>query len=117
MPGRTWRWKSASAAVLVSRGSITISDRAGSLAISFKTTRERGKPCECHGFLPTNIATSARSKSGVVWQRGRPNSWPSTHDSPVFSCASAFDMYRTPNAARVEAAYAPPRWLPWPPPP
>ncbi len=34
VPGRTCRWKSASAAVSVRRGSITIMDRAGSLAIS-----------------------------------------------------------------------------------
>ena len=41
-------------------------------AISFSVTRARGKPCDCHGFLPTNTATSACSKSPVVWQRGRP---------------------------------------------
>ena len=92
MPGRTCRWKSASSAVFVRRGSITISARPGSFAISFRTTRARGKPCDFHGFLPTKIATSACSKSGVVWQRERPKSCPSTQNSPVFSCASAFDM-------------------------
>jgi hypothetical protein len=35
-------------------------------AISFSTTRARGKPWDCQGFLPTNIATSACSKSGAV---------------------------------------------------
>ena len=33
----------------------------GSLTIAFSTVRARGKPCDCHGFLPTNIATSACS--------------------------------------------------------
>ena len=40
--------------------------RAGSLAISFSTVRARGKPWLCHGFLPTNRATSACSKSARI---------------------------------------------------
>ncbi len=66
VPGRTRRWKSASFAVSVSTGSITIIERAGSLAISLSTTRARGKPCDIHGFFPTNTETSACSKSPRV---------------------------------------------------
>ncbi|MFC5099694.1 hypothetical protein [Kibdelosporangium philippinense] len=44
--------------------SITTNDRAGSRSISLSTTRARGKPCDCHGFLPTKTETSACSKSG-----------------------------------------------------
>lgn len=67
---------------------MTIIDRAGSLAISFSTTRARGKLCDIHGFLPTNTATSACSNSPLVWP---PYNCPSIQDSPVFSCANAFE--------------------------
>ena len=88
VPGRTCRKKSASSAVSVRRGSSTIMERAGSLAISRSVTRARSKPWECHGFLPTKTATSACSKSGS----GRPpNIWRSTQNSPVFSWARALD--------------------------
>ncbi len=66
MPGRTRRWKSDILAVSVTTGSMTIIDRAGSLAMSFSTTRARGKLCDIHGFLPTNTATSACSNSPLV---------------------------------------------------
>ena len=51
-PGRTWRWMSASSAVSVRRGSMTIIDRPGSAATALRTVRARGKPWDCHGFLP-----------------------------------------------------------------
>ncbi len=35
----------------------------GPSASSLITARARAKPCDCHGFLPTNTATSQRSKS------------------------------------------------------
>ena len=47
--------------ISVRRGSTTISVRAGSLAISLRILRACGKPCDCHGFLPQNTATSACS--------------------------------------------------------
>ena len=64
MPGRTWRWKSASCRGLRA-ARVDHDQRAGRgpWRSAFRTTRERGKPCDCQGFLPTNIATSARSKS------------------------------------------------------
>ena len=40
--------------------------RSGSRAISRRVTRARGKLCDCHGFLPTNTATSECSKSPLV---------------------------------------------------
>lgn len=98
----------------VTTGSITISDRFGSLAISLSTTRARGKLCDIHGFLPTNTDTSACSNSPRVWP---PYSCASTHASPVFSCANAFDRYFDPSAFRNAPLYAPPRWLLCPPPP
>ena len=75
-------------AVSVRRGSMTIIARSGSLAISLSTVRARGKPWDCHGFLPTKTATSACSKSPRMWP---PNILPFTQNSPVFSWASAFD--------------------------
>ena len=91
VPGRTWRWRSASSAVSVRRGSMTISARAGSRAISFSVVRARGKPCDCHGFLPTKTPTSACSKSPRTWV---PSIWPLTQNSPVFSWASALERKR-----------------------
>ena len=41
-PGATWRWKSASSAVSVTRGSITTIDRSGSLAIALRVVRAWG---------------------------------------------------------------------------
>ena len=67
MPGLTRRWKSASLAVSVTTGSMTIIDRSGSFAISRSVTRARGKLCDIHGFLPTNTDTSACSNSPRVW--------------------------------------------------
>ena len=63
VPGRTARWKSASSAVSLRRGSMTISARSGSRAISLSVVRAWGRPCDCHGFLPMNSATSACSMS------------------------------------------------------
>ncbi len=57
---------SAIAAVSLRRGSITTMQRFGSAAISLRTGRARGNECDCHGFLPTNTTTSARSKSPFV---------------------------------------------------
>ena len=62
-PGRTWRWKSASSAVSVRRGSMTTIERAGSLAIALSVVRACGMPWLSHGFLPTNRATSQCSNS------------------------------------------------------
>ncbi len=75
-------------AVSERRGSITTIVRAGSAAISLSTGRARGKLCDCHGFLPTKTTTSACSKSPLVWP---PYIRPSTHISPVFSCARALE--------------------------
>ena len=63
VPGRTARWKSASSAVSVRRGSMTISARSGSRAISLSVVRACGMPWDCHGFLPMKSATSACSMS------------------------------------------------------
>ena len=63
VPGRTARWMSASSAVSLRRGSMTISARSGSLAISLSVVRACGMPWDCHGFLPMNSATSACSTS------------------------------------------------------
>ena len=52
VPGRTWRWISASSAVSVRRGSTTIRVRVGSAAICFRVTRAWGMEWECQGFLP-----------------------------------------------------------------
>ena len=79
---------SASAAVSVRRGSITINARPGSRAISFSVVRACGMLWDIHGFLPTNIATSACSKSARV---NVPSILPLTQNSPVFSCARALD--------------------------
>ena len=78
---------------------MTIIERCGSLAISRRTTRARGKLCDIHGFLPTNTATSACSNSPRVWP---PYSCASTHASPVFSWASAFE--RCERRARAQRA-------------
>ena len=114
VPGRVARWKSAISAVSLRRGSMTIRLRFGSFSISRSTTRVRAKPCDCHGFLPMNTATSQCSKSPCV---PAPIILPSTQNSPVFSCASAFERYRLPSAVSVLSAYVPPRWLPWSAPP
>ena len=84
-------------------GRSTISARSGSLAISFSIVRARGKPCDCHGFLPTNTATSACSKSPVVWQRGRRTAGrrPRTRRSSPARARSSGT--RCPSAARVAA--------------
>ena len=80
---------------------MTISVRSGSLATALRTVRARGNPWDCQGFLPTKTSTSASSHSPVVWHAGRPKSWPSTQNSPVFSWARALDWYLEPKAARV----------------
>jgi hypothetical protein len=88
VPGRTCRWRSASSAVSVRRGSITMSVRAGSRDSSCSVTRARGIECECHGFLPRNSATSQCSKSARVVE---PIMRCPTQNSPVFSWASALE--------------------------
>ena len=94
VPGRTARWMSASSAVLVRRGSITIIVRSGSLPMARRTRRASGKPWLCQGFLPRNTATSACSKSARVWARYRRAS---TKASPVFSWAMALDRNWAPS--------------------
>ena len=69
---------------------MTTSARSGSRAISFSVVRAWGKPCDCHGFLPTNSATSQCSKSPRIEP---PNIFPFTQNSPVFSWASALLRY------------------------
>ncbi len=101
VPGRSARWKSASSAVSVRRGSSTTMDRSGSRAIAFNVVRACGKLCDCHGFLPTKTATSACSMSP---RTKPPRILPLTQNSPVFSCASAFERYRLPRTARVADA-------------
>ncbi len=96
-------------AVSLRRGSMTTMERFGSRAISFSVVRACGKPCDCHGFLPTNRATSQCSKSPRMEV---PNIFPFTQNSPVFSCASALLRNWPPNARCTAVAYAPPRWLP-----
>ena len=96
------------------RGSITIIDRSGSLAIALSVVRACGIPWLIHGFLPTNSATSQCSNSP---RTGVPSMWPLTSASPVFSWAMALDRKRAPNALSVAVEYVPPRWFPWPPPP
>ena len=95
VPGRTWRWKSASSAVSVRRGSMTTSDRPGSRAISFSVVRAWGMLWLCQGFLPTNTATSACSKSARTIV---PSMWWLTQNSPVFSWARALERNRPPTA-------------------
>ncbi len=97
-PGRTCRWNSASSAVSVRRGSITMIERAGSLAMFLSVSRAWGMLCDCHGFLPTNRATSQCSKSP---RTGVPNMSPLTQISPVFSCAMALERNFAPNALSV----------------
>ena len=80
------------------RGSITIIERAGSLAIAFSVVRAWGMPWLIHGFLPTNRATSQCSNSP---RTGVPSIRPLTHASPVFSWAMALDRNRAPNALSV----------------
>ena len=115
VPGRTCRWKSASSAVSVRRGSITIIDRAGSRAISFSVVRARGRPWLCHGFLPTKTARPRRARS----RPGR---------ACRASCRSPRTRRSSPGRARWSgtASRAPrgcpprrrrPRWFPCPPPP
>ena len=113
-PGRTCRWKSASAAVSVTLGSMTTIDRSGSLAIAFNVVRARGIPWLMYGFLPTKNATSQESNSP---RTGAPNISPLTQISPPFSCAIADDRYLPPNALNDAEPYDPPRWFPCPPPP
>ena len=97
-PDRTCRWKSAIAAVSVTRGSITIIARPGSAAIALSVVRACGMPWEIHGFLPTKNATSQCSKSP---RSGVPNILPMTSTSPVFSCEMALARNRTPSALSV----------------
>ena len=94
VPGRTARWKSASSAVLVRRGSITTMARSGSLEMARRVRRASGKPWLCQGFLPRNTATSVFSMSERVWARYRRAS---TKASPVFSWAMALDRYWAPS--------------------
>ena len=93
---------SASSAVSVRRGSMTIIDRSGSLAIAFSVVRACGMPWLIHGFLPTNSATSQCSKSP---RTGVPSMRPLTQNSPVFSWASALERKRAPNAWSVAVEY------------
>ena len=66
VPGLTCRWISASSALSLRRGSTTMRQRAGSLAISFSVTRACGKLWDIQGFLPRKNATSQCSKSLLV---------------------------------------------------
>ena len=70
---------------------MTISVRAGIAAISLSDDARAREAVR----LPRVLADEDRDlgvlEVAVVWQRERPNSWPSTQNSPVFSCASAFE--------------------------
>ena len=63
-----------------------------------RVSRAWGKLCDCHGFLPTNTATSQCSKSP---RTGVPNMRPLTQISPVFSWAMALERNLAPNARSV----------------
>ena len=93
-PGATWRWKSASSAVSVTRGSITTIERCSSLAIAFNVVRACGMLWLIHGFLPTKKATSHSSNSP---RTALPNMAPFTQISPLFSWAMALLRYSPPN--------------------
>ena len=90
---------SASSAVSVTLGSITIMARAGSRAISRSVGLALGMPCDCQGFLPTNSASSQCSKSPVA---KFPIIRSDTQNCPVFSWASALDRYFPPRARITE---------------
>ena len=114
-PGRTRRWKSASFAVSVTTGSMTIIERCGSLAISFSTMRARGKLCDIHGFLPMNT-----DDLGVLELAARVAAEELRVDPGLAGLllgerVRAVARRRAP--CRNAPAYAPPRWFPWPPPP
>ena len=89
MPGRSGRCSSATSAVSVRRGSITIIFRSGSFLISLTALRALLKPCASQGLQPSTTSRSQCSMSSAVWQIWSPNSLPLTQKSPVFSCESA----------------------------
>ena len=102
VPGRTCRWMSASSAVSVRRGSTTISVALGSSAIALSVGAGAREAVRLPRVLADEDARPRRARSRrVVWQRERPKSWPSTQNSPVFSCASALECSAMPSAARV----------------
>ena len=68
--------------------------------MALSVVRACGIPWLIHGFLPGKNATSQCSKSP---RNGVPNILPMTSISPVFSCAIAFVLNRTPSAPCVAA--------------
>ena len=83
-------------------GSITIIERSRVLGDLAAAPRARaGSSATATGSCRRTPTTSACSKSPRVWP---PYSCASTHDSPVFSCASALERYRAPSAAQERAA-------------
>ena len=89
MPGRTWRWKSASSAVSVRRGSMTISGALGIVG----DLLERGAGAREAVGLPRVLADEDRDLGVLEVARAAwpPSIWPLTQNSPVFSWASAFE--------------------------
>ncbi len=68
MPGRSGRCTSATAAVSVRRGSITIIFRSGSFLIVFTTLRARLNPLASQGLQPITTSRSQSSTPSDVWQ-------------------------------------------------
>ena len=97
VPGRTWRWMSASSAVSVRRG---IDDDQRAVRV-VGDLLELGAGAREAVRLPRVLADEHRDLGVLVVAgrvaRGLPNSWPSTQNSPVFSWASAFERYRRPE--------------------
>ena len=103
-PGRTWRWKSASAAVSVTRGSMTIINHGASLAIAFSVVVLAG----CRRSLVTGSCRrrtplrSARNSPRTVEPNIRPFDPGSRRPSPARSRMSGTcAAFRTPSRSRL----------------
>jgi len=68
-------------------------------------------------LAPITTSRSHSSTPSEVWQVCDPNIRPFTQKSPVFSCESALKNREPPIHVISDLPYAPPEWLPCPPPP
>ena len=107
MPGRGARWWSASSAVRVRLGSMTVRvppRRLSALSLPPKSAAVARLPLDTSGLAPMITRWSVRSRSGTVNANGLPNRYPQATCLGIWSSVLAVYTLRVPSARMTAGA-------------
>ena len=108
VPGRGAMWRSASSAVRVRAGSMTVSvppRLRRALSLPGKSAAVARLPLETRGFAPMITKWSVWSRSGTVNAMGLPNIRPSDTCLGIWSSVLAENTWRVPSARMINGTY------------